>query len=231
MEHCPVVCCALLVVQTNVLAVVASMVCVLPSAVRHVFHPPQVLLLCFSCTEIQDSAHQKLCWMGSENVSGGCCLVRFPPPIRFAPPPPYHGPTCALVRGDHPNFPRIGAENWLPTNSESRSESCSENRVSYHVGRACKECPGTRRVAPRMASLLPELFFQIWGGSQDSDTVLRSLDMYPCMANHFRDGKTTIKITFCTLRGLGMGAERKIVQKRCFFLGNAMTNQILEVQY
>ena len=38
--------------------------------------------LFFSCAEIQYSALQKL----PEIFWRGCCLVRFPPPVRFAPP-------------------------------------------------------------------------------------------------------------------------------------------------
>ena len=35
--------------------------------------------------------------------------------------------------------------------------------------------------------------------------------------NYFRDGKTTIKITICVFWGGALGADRIVVQKRCFF--------------
>ena len=54
--------------------------------VRYVFHPPHVSVLCFSCTEIHDRADQKLFWRGPKIFGGARSLVRFPPPIRFAPP-------------------------------------------------------------------------------------------------------------------------------------------------
>ena len=54
--------------------------------VRYVFHPPHVSVLCFSCTKIHDRADQKLFWRGSEIFGRARSLVRFPPPIRFAPP-------------------------------------------------------------------------------------------------------------------------------------------------
>ena len=54
--------------------------------VRYVFHPPHVSVLCFSCTEIHDRADQKLFWRGPKIFGRACSLVRFPPPIRFAPP-------------------------------------------------------------------------------------------------------------------------------------------------
>ena len=57
-----------------------------PPLVRYVFHPPQVSVLCFSCTEIHDTADQKLFWRGPKIFGRARSLVRFPPPIRFAPP-------------------------------------------------------------------------------------------------------------------------------------------------
>ena len=54
--------------------------------VRYVFHPPHVSVLCFSCTEIHDRADQKLFWRGPKIFGRARSLVRFPPPIRFAPP-------------------------------------------------------------------------------------------------------------------------------------------------
>ena len=54
--------------------------------VRYVFHPPRVSVLCFSCTKIHDRADQKLVWRGPKTFGRVRSLVRFPPPIRFAPP-------------------------------------------------------------------------------------------------------------------------------------------------
>ena len=54
--------------------------------VRYVFHPPQVPALCFSCTRIHNRADQKLFWRGPKIFGRARSLVRFPPPIRFAPP-------------------------------------------------------------------------------------------------------------------------------------------------
>ena len=54
--------------------------------VRYVFHPPQVSVLCFSCTKIYDRVDQKLFWRGPKIFGRARSLVRFPPPIRFAPP-------------------------------------------------------------------------------------------------------------------------------------------------
>ena len=54
--------------------------------VRYVFHPPQVSVLCFSCTRSHDSADQKLFWRGPKIFGRVRSLVRFPPPIRFATP-------------------------------------------------------------------------------------------------------------------------------------------------
>ena len=54
--------------------------------VRYVFLPPQVSVLCFSCTKIHDRADQKLFWRGLKIFGRARSLVRFPPPIRFAPP-------------------------------------------------------------------------------------------------------------------------------------------------
>ena len=55
-----------------------------PRTVR--FPPPQVSVLCFSCTKIHDRADQKLFWRGPKVFGRARSLVRFPPPIRFAPP-------------------------------------------------------------------------------------------------------------------------------------------------
>ena len=54
--------------------------------VRYVFHHPQVSVLCFSCTKIHDKADQKLFSRGPKIFGRARSLVRFPPPIRFAPP-------------------------------------------------------------------------------------------------------------------------------------------------
>ena len=48
--------------------------------------PPQVSVLCFSCTKIHDRADQKLFWRGPKIFGRARSLVRFAPPIRFAPP-------------------------------------------------------------------------------------------------------------------------------------------------
>ena len=53
---------------------------------RYVFHPPQASALCFSCTKNRDRADQKLFWMGPKIFGRARSLVRFPPPIRLAPP-------------------------------------------------------------------------------------------------------------------------------------------------
>ena len=57
-----------------------------PPLVRYVFHPPQMSVLCFSCTRIHDRVDQKLFWRGPKIFGRARSLVRFPPPIRFAPP-------------------------------------------------------------------------------------------------------------------------------------------------
>ena len=57
-----------------------------PPLVRYVFHPPQASVLFFSCTKIHDRADQKLFWRGPKIFGRARSLVRFPPPIRFAPP-------------------------------------------------------------------------------------------------------------------------------------------------
>ena len=68
-----------------------------PPLLRYVFHPPQVSVLCFSCTKIHDRADQKLFWRGPKIFGRARSLVRFPPP-----PPhtfcttPYHRPTEAI---------------------------------------------------------------------------------------------------------------------------------------
>ena len=106
--------------------------------VRYVFHPPQLSVLCFSCTKIHDSVDQKLFWRGPKIFGRACSLVRFPPPIRFAPPhitgpsslaviaPPKHrerfGPQrpcvrCVAIRNARLAFARVrfvprGIEEW-----------------------------------------------------------------------------------------------------------------------
>ena len=57
-----------------------------PPLARYVFHPPQASALCFSYTKIHDRADQKLFWRGPKIFGRARSLVRFPPPIRFAPP-------------------------------------------------------------------------------------------------------------------------------------------------
>ena len=57
-----------------------------PPFVWYIFQPPEVSLLCFSCTEIQDSAHQKLFWRGPSIFLEVRCLARCPSPICFCTP-------------------------------------------------------------------------------------------------------------------------------------------------
>ena len=54
--------------------------------VRYVFHSPQMSVLCFSCTRFHDRADPEARWRGQKFFGRARCLVRFPPPIRFAPP-------------------------------------------------------------------------------------------------------------------------------------------------
>ena len=49
--------------------------------------PPQVSVLCFSCTKIHDRAEQKLFWRGPRIFGRARSLVRFPPPHTFCYPP------------------------------------------------------------------------------------------------------------------------------------------------
>ena len=58
-----------------------------PPLLRYVFHPPQVSLLCFSCTKIHDRADQKLFWRGPKIFGRARSLVRFPPPPYVLQPP------------------------------------------------------------------------------------------------------------------------------------------------
>ena len=57
-----------------------------PHTVRYVFHSHQVSVLCYSCTKFHDRADQKLFWRGPRIFRRARSLVRFAPPIRFAPP-------------------------------------------------------------------------------------------------------------------------------------------------
>ena len=54
--------------------------------VRYVFHAPQVSVVCFSYSEMHDRAGQERFWRGPKIFGRARSLVRFPPPIRFAPP-------------------------------------------------------------------------------------------------------------------------------------------------
>ena len=63
---------------------------------RYVFHPPQVSILCFSCTKIHDRAEQKLFWGGPKLFGRVRSLARFPSPIRFAPPHITAQVSCAV---------------------------------------------------------------------------------------------------------------------------------------
>ena len=56
------------------------------------FPPPQVSLLCFFCTEIQDSAHQKLFSMGLKKFLEGASSGTFSSSPHTFCTPPYHGP-------------------------------------------------------------------------------------------------------------------------------------------
>ena len=67
--------------------------------VRYVFHPPQVSVLCFSCAKVHDRADQKLFWRGPKIFRRARSLVRFPPPIRFAPPHITAQLTCDTLSG------------------------------------------------------------------------------------------------------------------------------------
>ena len=55
--------------------------------VRYVFHPPQVSVLCFSCTKIHDRADQKLFWGGSKNFRESAFSGTFSSPHTFCTPP------------------------------------------------------------------------------------------------------------------------------------------------
>ena len=68
-----------------------------PPLVRYVFHPPQVSVLCFSCTRIHDRADQKLFWRGPKELRGERVLWYVPPPHTLCTPP-YHGPIAHLHR-------------------------------------------------------------------------------------------------------------------------------------
>ena len=63
--------------------------------VRYVFHPPQVSVLCFSCTRIHDRADQKLFWRGPKILRESALSGTFSSPHTFCTPP-YHGPIKAL---------------------------------------------------------------------------------------------------------------------------------------
>ena len=59
-----------------------------PPLVRYVFHPPQVSVLCFSCTKLHHgmTEQKRTLLEGSKMIRRARSLVRFPPPIRLAPP-------------------------------------------------------------------------------------------------------------------------------------------------
>ena len=74
----------------------------------------------------------------------------------------------------------LGLNFWLPTNSESRSVDRSENWASTQLRswvqfqELLRACPGSPRVAPRMAFhsesvFSPTFSLQNWGGSKASD--------------------------------------------------------------
>ena len=63
-----------------------------PPLVRYVFHPPQVSVLCFFLCKDPRQSRPEALRRGPKIFGRARSLVRFPPPIRFAPPP-YHGPS------------------------------------------------------------------------------------------------------------------------------------------
>ena len=67
-----------------------------PTFVRYVFHPPQVSVLCFSCTKIHDGSDQKLFWRGSKNFRESAFSDTFSSPHTLCTPP-YHGPTLIKI--------------------------------------------------------------------------------------------------------------------------------------
>ena len=95
-----------------------------PPLLRYVFHPPQVSVLCFLLYKTHDRADQKLFWRGPKIFGRARSLVRFPPPIRFAPPisrpkksqtkkkvatagRSYGGPSEKFVEGCGGNFQKL----------------------------------------------------------------------------------------------------------------------------
>ena len=72
------------------------------------FPPPSGVSALFSCTKMHDRADQKLFWRGPKIFGRARSLVRFPPPIRFAPPPQCHGPTF----GDRYDWTTRGTVRW-----------------------------------------------------------------------------------------------------------------------
>ena len=77
-----------------------------PPLIRHIFHPPQVSVLCFSCTKNPQQSRPEALLAGSKNFGRVHSLVRFLSPIRFAPPP-YHGPTDICVAKKYPLSPTL----------------------------------------------------------------------------------------------------------------------------
>ena len=72
----------------------------------------------------------------------------------------------------------FGLKLWGPSNSESRSGSCSENRVSHKLGRDCHS-ENCSENTPEFRELLREwpfhsesvFFFQNWGGSRGKRSI------------------------------------------------------------
>ena len=64
------------------------------------FPPPSGVSALFFLYRNPRQSRPEVFWRGPKIFGRARCLVRFPPPIRFAPPP-YHGPTLrTLVRGN-----------------------------------------------------------------------------------------------------------------------------------
>ena len=72
-----------------------------PPLVRYVFHPPQASGALFFLYKNPRRADQKLFWRGPKIFGRARSLVRFPPPIRFAPP---HITAQDFSRCSVPNF-------------------------------------------------------------------------------------------------------------------------------
>ena len=63
-----------------------------PLLVRYVFHPPQVSVLCFSCTKIHDKPVSEVLSEGSKNFRESAFSGTFSSPHTFCTPPPISQP-------------------------------------------------------------------------------------------------------------------------------------------